>query len=381
MKKICYITTIPGTLRTFVLKSAIQLYETGEFDITFISNSDKIVEKDFPDFIHFIPLNMTRGVSLNAVSAIRKLIKIFRKEQFDLVQYSTPNASCYASIAAKIAKVPIRLYCQWGIVYVGFSGFKRKIFKFIEKMVCKNSTWIEPDSHGNLIFSHEEGLYPKEKGSVIWNGSASGISFDKFDIKNKDAFRKEIRDELKIGEDAYVFGFLGRLCRDKGVNELLTSIRRLVNDNKDIYLLHVGGIEKNHKLDEELISWANDSEHVIFAGKTRTPEKYYAAMDCYILPSYREGFGMTVIEASSMELPVIVTNIPGPTEGVIHEKTGIVVEKKNSVALYDAMLKLYLDKNLGKEYGKAGREFVLNNFEQKQLLNKIEEDRRRLLNF
>src|SRR5699024_10039368 len=108
-----------------------------------------------------------RGISLTGLSAIYKMIKIFRKEKFDIVQYSTPNVSAYASLAAKISNIPIRLYCQWGIAYVGFSGVKRKLFKFIEKKICDFSTWIEPDSYGNLKFSHKEGLYTTSKSSVI----------------------------------------------------------------------------------------------------------------------------------------------------------------------------------------------------------------------
>ena len=162
MKKICFVTTISVTITSFILDFAKYMHENGDYDITFICNKDDEFEKELPDYIHYIPVEMERGINLGGVLACAKMWKIFRENKFDLIQYSTPNASLYASIAGSLARVPVRLYCQWGLAYVGFSGVKRKIFKCEEKLVCKLSTWIEPDSRGNLSFCHEEKLYPEE---------------------------------------------------------------------------------------------------------------------------------------------------------------------------------------------------------------------------
>ena len=319
MYKICYVTTVPATIRTFILKSAEYLYQTGEFDISFISNPDERVEAEFPDYFHFYPVKMYRGMGTDALRAISEMKKIFQREKFDLVQYSTPNASCYASIAAKQAGIPVRLYCQWGMVFVGYEGIKRKFFKSIEKMVCRNSTWVEPDSYGNLKFSHAEGLYPEDKGSVVWNGSASGVSLDKFDISRKEEFRQSICVKHCIPDDAFIFGYMGRLNGDKGVNELFTATRKIFEENNNVYLLIVGNPTVAGGVNQELYTWAKGQARIVFSGYTKNPEQYMAAMDCYVLPSYREGFGMTVIEAETMATPVIITNIPGPTDGMIKE--------------------------------------------------------------
>jgi hypothetical protein len=183
--KICYVTTVPITLEAFVLPTIRYIHEHTDWEISLICDEDPEFGKRLPEYVHYLPVPMKRGISLSGIGAIFKMAKIFRKEKFDIVQYSTPNASLYASMAAKMAKVPVRLYCQWGMAFVGFSGVKRKIFKAIEKFVCRNSTWIEPDSFGNLKFSHEEGLYSPEKSSVVWNGSASGVDLKKFDISQK----------------------------------------------------------------------------------------------------------------------------------------------------------------------------------------------------
>ena len=380
MKKICYVSTTLRTLFAFVVKTAEYLNSTGEFEISFISSPDKELEKNIPDYIHFYPVKMHRGIAFDGLLVISKIKKILKKEQFDLVQYSTPNASLYTSIAAKLAKIPVRLYCQWGIVYVGFAGFKRYIFKFIEKTICRFSTWIEPDSKGNLDFSHQEGLYPENMGSVIWNGSACGISLDKFDISKKEMYRTEIRTKFNISKNDFVFGFVGRVTRDKGINELIEAYKHIYENNKNTFLMIVGRSEMTKDVNVELYQWAVDCPNVIFTGRVPNPEAYLSGMDCYILPSYREGFGMTVIEAEAMGVPVIVTNIPGPIDGMIKNKTGLIVEKKESEGLKEAMNYMISNPNVVSEFGKAAHEYAVTNFEQKQLFDRILEDRRSLLN-
>ena len=135
MKKICFVTTISGTLDSFVSNTAKYIHENTDWDITFICNYDKQFEEKLPDCIHYIPVKMERGINLGGIKAIAELKRIFKREKFDLIQYSTPNASLYASVAGKLAKVPVRLYCQWGMVFVGFSGIKRRIFKLMEQFI------------------------------------------------------------------------------------------------------------------------------------------------------------------------------------------------------------------------------------------------------
>lgn len=379
MKKICFVTTVGLTLRVFVLKTAEYIHENTDWDISFICSYEEELAKGLPEYIHYYPVQMERGISLAGIKAMFEMWKIFKREKFDLIQYSTPNASLYAALAGAFAGVPARLYCQWGMAFVGFRGIKRKIFKAVEKMVCTLSTWVEPDSKSNLTFSHEQKLYPKDKGSVIWNGSACGVNLDKFDIEKKEEFCKAIRVKHNIPEDAFVFGFVGRITRDKGVNELLESFKEICKDNEKSFLVMVGPNEADATINEELYQWAQSNPKVIFTGYTNVVEQYLAAMNCYILPSYREGFGMGVVEAEAMGVPVIVTNIPGPIDAMINGETGIIVKKADAVELKQAMQKLTEDEALCVQYGKVGREHVVTHFEQKKLFEKIVEDRKRIL--
>ena len=377
MKKICFVTTISGTLDSFVLNTAKYIHENTDWDITFICNYDKQFEEKLPDYIHYIPVKMQRGINLGGIKAIVELKRIFKREKFDLIQYSTPNASLYASVAGKLAKVPVRLYCQWGMVFVGFSGIKRRIFKLMEKSICKLSTWIEPDSKSNLDFAHEQGLYPEDKGSVIWNGSASGVNLQKFDISQKSDYRKAIRSQYQIPEDAFVYGFVGRITRDKGINELLSAFKQLSPENS--YLMLVGSEEINKNIDFDLFNWSKSSENVIYTGSTSVVEQYLSAMDVYILPSYREGFGSGVIEAEAMGLPVIVSNIPGPTDAMLKDETGLVVEKADVKSLKEAMERIRTDRELYQSLASNTLAFAENNFEQGKLFEHILDDRKKLL--
>ena len=379
MKKICFVTTVSLTLKSFVLKFAEHMHQTGNFEIHFVCDYDAEFEKNLPDYIHYKPIAMKRGISFDGIKAVFEMYRYFKKEKFDLVQYSTPNASCYASIAAALAGIPCRLYCQWGIAYVGFSGIKRSIFKLIEKMVCTFSTKIEPDSFGNLKFSHREKLYKADKSCVIWNGSASGVDLNKFDIEKKQAWREEIRRRYNINDDAFVYIFIGRITRDKGINELFQAFKAMQTSHNDVYLLLVGEVEKSESVDSGLYQWSHDVPEVIYCGYTNEVEKYISAADVYLLPSYREGFGSAVVEAEAMGVPVIVSDIPGPTDAMLDGKTGLLCPKANAEKLYENMLLIYESKEIREEYGKNAEAFARTSFEQKELFRRILSDRCELL--
>lgn len=378
-KKICYITTVPGTLKAFVLPVAKYLQKNTDWQIYMICNESTEFAASLPQNIHYIPVSMKRGIDLSGFSSVLKMIKIFKREKFDLVQYSTPNASFYASIAAKIAGVPVRLYCQWGIVYVGFKGIKRFIFKVLEQITCRLSTCIEPDSFGNLRFSLNEKLYKKPKGFVIWNGSACGVNIDKFDSAFKTEWRSHIRKLLNIPDDAFVYGFVGRITGDKGINELLESFKNISLEYTNVHLMLVGSVEKEMTINSILYDWANSNENVHFCGHTDKVEQYLSAMDVFLLPSYREGFGSTVVEAEAMGIPVIVTDIPGPTDAIQDGVTGILVKKADVASLYNAMKELQCNKSLCISLGGSGEKFAKENFEQSEFCRYVLEDRKKLL--
>jgi len=144
-------------------------------------------------------------------------------------------------------------------------------------------------------------------------------------------------------------------------------------------LLLVGNMEKSESVDVNLYQWSKEETRVIYCGYTEGMEKYLAASDVYVLPSYREGFGTAVIEAEAMGVPVIVTDIPGPTDAMKKDVTGLVVKKGDAAELCDAMEKLYFSKDLCDEMGRNALEYVSGSFEQNTLFEKIRQDRLELL--
>ena len=382
MKKICIVTTMWSSINNWI-KPFLNEYAKSGVDVTIVCNMDAEYEKnlkeEFP-FVHTYPIPFPRGISVfGSVKSIRSLIKLFKKEKFDLVQYSTPNASMYASVASRIAKVPVRLYCQWGMVYVTMGGIKRTLFKTIEGMVCRFSTQIQPDSTGNLDFCRKEGFYDENKSLVIWKGSAKGLDLTAFDVSKKQEYAKEIKEKYNIDENALVMGFVGRLGREKGCNELFTAFRELKKQFPDLKLLFVGPIEKEETIDPELLTYFRECDDIIKTGRVTNVEKYTSAMDVFVLPTYREGFGMSVIEASAMEVPVVVTTYPGPSSAMQEGVTGITVPVKDCEALISAVADLLQDKEKSAAMGRAGRLFVEQSFEQKEFIKRYMENRMALL--
>lgn len=374
MKKICYVTTVPVTLRSFVLDSAINLHNKHNYDITFICDYDEKFEKELPEYIHYIPVKMKRGIDFCAIKSVAELVKVFKREKFDYVQYSTPNASLYASVAAKIAKIPIRVYAQWGIRYVGLSGIKRQALKKIEKLVCKLSTNIRAVSPKNMEFSISEGLYKKYKAKVIGNGGTIGVDMQKFDVSKKPEYNEEIRKRHSIPNDATVFGFVGRLSRDKGSQELLKAFGKL--DDENTYLLLVGKNEFVNNEFADLMDWANNHERIIFAGEVGNSDiaKYYAAFNCYVHPTYREGFGMVLQEAGAMKNAIITTDVPGASEVMEDGKSCVLVPAKDVDALVDKMKYMINNQTAMNQIGREAYERTKELYERSVMLKNIEVD-------
>jgi glycosyltransferase involved in cell wall biosynthesis len=379
-KRICFVSTLPVTLKVFVRPQAEYLLTNG-WDVTWICAEDPNFHHELPVGVKYIPLPFKRGIDPFGVPrAILLLYQIFRRERFDIVQYSTPNAAFYTSTAAWLARIQVRLYAQWGIRYVGFQGLTRKIFKLLERWCCHCSTIIEPDSKSNLEYSIKECLYPRNKGRVIWNGSASGVNLQRFDITQKDCWRAEYREKSGLEPHHLVIGFVGSIRRDKGCNELLAACRSFFSDKPDARLLLVGDKHFYNTIDKDLRDWVASSSRVIHIPPNNEIPQYMACMDIFSLPSYREGFGLVIVETEAMGVPVVVSDVPGPVDAMRHEETGLVVPVKNTEALATALQLLLNDSSKRAAYGAAAAEFARNNFEQKEFFRRVLEDKERLFN-
>lgn len=360
MKKICYIVTLPITIRAFFIPQ-LKFLATNGFSITVICSPDSKLQNELGCTVKYIPLNIPRGVSIfRSASAINKLCKVFRKENYDLIQYSTPNAAFCASIAALISGCKIRNYHLMGFRYLGATGVGRILLKCIERITCRCSTSIECVSRSNLKIGVREKIFQLEKATVVWNGSSGGIDLNRFDIKKRAEYRLEIRNRYNLG-DSYVYGFVGRITRDKGINELLEAFLQI----EDGILMLIGNLEAIDTIDDELYQCSLKNERIKYVGSVDEIEKYYAALDILILPSYREGFGNVVIEAAAMGTPAIVSNIPGPTDAIVKGKTALVVPVKDSQQLAQCMKDIRKPKYT--QLGNNAVKYVTANFDSREL--------------
>lgn len=378
MKKICYIVTISSTIRAFFVPQLQYLANNG-FEVHVICSEDDGLQELLGEKIKYIPLNMPRGISFGGtIKAIRELTRIFKREKYDLVQYSTPNAAFNASIASKVAKIRIRNYHLMGLRYEGDHGLKRTILKMMEKISCSLSTHIECVSNSNMEIALKDKMFSREKATVVWNGSTGGVDLKRFDISKKEQWRKEIRGKYKIEEERIVFGFVGRITRDKGINELFGAFQNLLSETPNSTLMLVGDFEGVEDLEQDKLHWAEESKSVIFVSSVQDVEKYYAVLDILVLPSYREGFGNVVIEAEAMGVPVIVSDISGPIDAMQDGKTGVQSKLKDQNDLYEKMGRL-LEENIRKSYSVEARKFVEESFDSKVLCDKIYQRKRELL--
>ena len=373
MIKICYVVTIPLTIESFFIPQ-LQYLATNGFDVTVVCSNDSNLQEKLGKSIRFYPIDIPRGISVGgSIYAFKTLTRFFKKERFDLIQYSTPNAAFYSSIAAKKADCKVRNYHLMGLRYLGASGMGRIILKALEKIACYNSTSIECVSKSNMELGIKEGLFPKEKATVVWNGSTGGVDLSRFDFSKRQQWRREIRKELGYSGSDFVYGFVGRITKDKGIDELLSAFLELKDNSK---LLLVGDIEEDNCLDDVLIAKAKANSNILFHSFVSDIERYYAAIDVLVLPSYREGFGNVVIEAGAVGTPAIVSNIPGPIDTIDNGKTALTVEVKNATDLAEKMKAIremdYIT------MGENAAHFAKEKFDSDVLCEKILERKRKL---
>ena len=373
MPKICYIVTVPITIRAFFIPQLQYLSKNG-FDVSVICSPDNSLQKDLGATVRYIPLSIPRGVSiLGSLRVIKKLISLFKKEKFDLIQYSTPNAGICASIAGKISRVPIRNYHIMGFRYFGATGIKRFVLKSLEKLTCGMSTSIECVSKSNLEIGEKEGLFVKEMATVIWNGSTGGVDLGRFNYNKRTLYREEIRSMYGIEKNAFVFGFVGRITKDKGIDEILEAFSAITG----AYLLMVGATEDVALLNQSRYVASLSNAKIKYIGLVEDVERYYAAMDVLLLPSYREGFGNVVIEAAAMGTPAIVSRIPGPVDTIVEGKTAIAVSAKNVTQLVYGMNKMMHSNYV--QMGDDAATYVASHFNSEKLNEYILERKIKLL--
>ena len=371
--KICALTTISKTMDWFIVDSMRNLAKNG-YDVTLICNMENGFAEENGDYAKCIHIPMARGASVKDIfKSVKKLKEIFKKEKFDILYYATPNASMYAALAGRSVKIQKRIYNQWGLRYISFTGVKRIIFKLVEKITCKNSTHVRAPSPMNMEFAIREGLCDRKKISVIGVGGTIGVDLIECDKFDHEKTRENLRAKYLIPTNAFVYGFVGRLNKDKGVNELIEAFSKVEEKNKDAYLVLVGMNDTVNPITDENLQKAREDKRIILTGNVPKEEvyQYMAMFDVLVHPTYREGFGKVLQEAMGMRLPIITTNIPGPSEVVEQGECGLLVEPKNVDDLVEKMFLMESNAELRDKLASLGRVRAEKYFDRPIMLNNI----------
>ncbi|WP_392437690.1 glycosyltransferase family 4 protein [Cruoricaptor ignavus] len=371
--KVIRISTVPMSIN-HLLKGQLQ-FLSQHFEIVAVSGEGKDLDECAErEGVRTVPIEMRRKISvLQDLKSLIQLYFLFRKEKPQIVHSITPKAGLLSMLAAKFAGVPIRVHTFTGLIFPYRTGFLQKVLIQMDRLLCKAATSIYPEGKGVREDLIRYKITDKPM-KILANGNINGVDLQHFNPgKIGEKERAKLRQTLWISEKDFVFIFLGRLVREKGITELFDAFTKLDDKSeKPVKLLLIGPFEKVFdELPNEVVEGLEAHPNIILTGFQKDVRKFYAISNALVFPSYREGFPNTVLEAGAMNLPSIVTDISGCNEIIENGKNGIIIPPKSADKLFDAM-RLFLDNPLEiKKMGEEARMKVEQNFDNQTVWNAV----------
>lgn len=365
--RICRIATIPFPFLNHLRNQIMATLNMGH-EVTLVCSPDtEFEELKKLAGIRLHPLQIEREISPWAdVKALMTLTLFFRRERFDVVHSMTQKAALLAAIAGRATGIPVRLHTFTGQPWLTRQGAVRWIAKACDRLMTRLNTQCYADSASQRDILIKERIGNSRQISVLGHGSLAGVDLKKFTPPADANKRKEVKKQLGIPETAQVITFIGRLNRDKGVNELFHAFKNLRDEGLDVTLIMVGPLEKERDpLPPNLIHELHNHPRVKLTGYSTVPELYLSVSELLCLPSYREGFGNVVIEAAAMGVPTVATRTVGLVDSVEDGKTGILVPPRDSRALTDAIKSLLTDEQKRLKMASEARSRAVELFDEK----------------
>lgn len=381
-KKLIRVTTIPLSLEK--LLGGQMSFMNNYFEVTVVSSDKKKLEEvGDKEKVSVFYLELTRKITiLKDLKAVFNFYKFLKKEKPFIVHSHTPKAGLVSMLASKLAGVPNRLHTVAGLPLLEATGLKRIILNKVEWLTYICATKVYPNSFELKKIIIKENLAKEKKLKVIGYGSSNGINLEYF---NSNKFLKEDitskKTKLNIKQEDFVYIFVGRIVKDKGINELVESFKKINKKYNNTKLLLVGPFEN----DLDPISDKNQKEikqnsNIIEVGYVEDVRPYFLMANVLVFPSYREGFPNVVMQAGAMGLPSIVSDINGCNEIIKNNINGIIVPVKNNTILQQSMEKLLLEKGLYLKLKKNARVQIESKYDQKFIWNEILEEYKNLDN-
>jgi glycosyltransferase involved in cell wall biosynthesis len=354
-KRVCFVVASEITVKSFLVGHLRALAETCEISVV-VNTHDRNFLEPFGLNVTVVPVGIERKISLfRDVKAIVSLWFLFRKVRYDAVHSLTPKAGLLAMTAASLARIPFRVHTFTGQMWATRTGIARFFFKSFDRLIAFNAVRVLVDSHSQRDFLIRERVVSGKKTQVLADGSICGVNTECF--KPNPGTGEVVRKELDIKDPGIVFLYVGRLAEDKGLMDLASAFNVLCERRPTVYLLLVGPDEEGMK--DRITRLCEDHlERIRFVDYTSTPERFMAAADVFCLPSYREGFGMAVIEAAAVGIPAIATRIYGVTDAVEENVTGFLYEPHNVHELTEKMLLMVNNPEIRFEMGRKAHDRV-----------------------
>jgi len=368
-RRVCILVTTP-LIVYFFLRSHIQRLSQS-CDVTLVTNfqSDRYTPSiDLP--VQTVDLDIRRKIApLADVRALFSLLALFQREPFDLVWAIGPKGGLLGMLAARLSGVRGRLFVFQGEVWASKRGLWRWLLKWMDRITATCANHLLAVSKSEMNFLVREGVVPPQSIQVLGYGSIAGVDLSRY---RKDMrWRQETRSELEVPESAVLLLYLGRLGRDKGVLDLADAFAVAASEIDSLWLLVVGP-------DEESISGAirarvgRHTNRLLMRGFTAEPEKFLMASDIFCLPSYREGFPLSILEAAGIGMPSIGSDIYGVSDAIVDGETGLLFKAGDCKSLARAMLDLAVNAGWRYRLGRAARERVEREFETSAVIGRYE---------
>ncbi len=378
---ILHVTAVPITLSFFV--GQIDYLKAHGFRVGAISSKGRgLDEFCVAQRIECDGVDIARDIAIRSdIVSLWRLCRTFRRRKPDIVHAHTPKAGLVGTAAARFAGVPVVALSVFGLPQMTKRGLSRHLLNLTTWVSCQLADLVWCDSISMKEYLINNKLVVRDKVVVLGNGSVNGVdATHTFSPSiHGTATRIGVRAHYGIQEDAVVVGFVGRIVGDKGMHELIAAWRVLREQSSSLHLLMIGPFESKDPLVPEDETLLRSDPRIHLAGMRKDVAEHFSAMDIFVMPSYREGFGVTNIEAAAMALPVVATRIPGCVDSVHDGVTGTLVPVRDSAALVAAIRVYLVDPDLRRKHGAAGRERVLREFRQETIWNELRQEYTRLL--
>ncbi len=365
--KLIRITTVPLSLEKLLENQA--RFMSADFEVVLVSSdAERLARVGQHQGVRTFCVEMTRKITpLKDVLSLWQMYRFLKREKPEIVHSHTPKAGIIGMLAARLAGVPIRMHTVAGLPLLEATGIKRKVLDFVESLTYAAATLVLPNSHGLCRIIQQNGYCKAGKLRVLGNGSSNGIDTDHFSPDHfTDSQRGELKSEFGISPSDFVFIFVGRIVRDKGIDEAVNAFVSINRDFPRTKFLLVGDFEPDlDPVSGVTMAAIKDHPGIISAGFRADVRPFLAISDALVFPSYREGFPNVVMQAGAMELPAIVSDINGCNEIVEEGKNGLIIPVKHADAVRLAMQTMVSDAPLFHGMRQNARPMIVERYGQK----------------